>query len=167
MSFKGEVIGAEELSKTLTGLAEEVRRNTLDAALMAGATPLLSAMKAAASVSENGSRGNRLTSRNHPAGTLKRSIKILKSREGNFPTIWVKPVKGQGDPDGWYAKFVEYGHFVRKGNKGVKGKIKKGQHVTFVKARPFIRPTYDSMDGTVKAIISERIMSEVEKYVKQ
>lgn len=167
MSFKGEVIGAQELSDTLQNMAEDLRRNALDEALMAGAMPLLSAMKSAAHVSENGSRGNRLSSRNHPAGTLKRSINILKSGEGRYPTIWVKPVKGKGDPDGWYAKFVEYGHFVRKGNKGVSGRIKKGQHVEFVKARPFIRPTYDSMDGTVKNIISASIMARIEKYIKQ
>jgi len=165
--IKAEVIGADKLTETLNGLAEEMRRNILEDALMAGAMPLLSAMKSAAAVSEKGSRGNRLSSRNHPAGTLKRSIQILKSREGKFPTIWVKPVKGKGDPDGWYAKFVEYGHFVRKGMKGVKGKIKKGQHVEFVRPQPFIRPTYDSMDSSVKAIITERVMAGVEKYVKE
>jgi HK97 gp10 family phage protein len=166
--IQGSVIGASELSKTLTGLSEELRRGAIEQALEAGATPLLHAMRAAAAVSEKGSRGNRLSSRNHPAGTLKRSIQMLKSSSGGqFPTIWVKPVKGKGDPDGWYAKFVEYGHFVRKGGKGVKGRIKKSDHVEFVKARPFIRPTYDSMDSTVKSIISASIMAKIEKYIKQ
>ena len=166
--IQGTVIGADEFAKTLQILADDIKRGIMDEALMNGARPLLSAMQSAAHVSEHGSRGNRLASRNHPAGTLKRSIKILKdSVHGQFPTIWVKPIKGKGDPDGWYAKFVEYGHFVRKGNKGVRGKIKAGQHVEFVKARPFIRPTYDSMDSSVKNIISESIMSRIEKYIKQ
>jgi len=163
------ITGIDGLTRSMAALADELKRKTLHDALQLGARPLYNAMVDAAPVGVRDSRGNKLASRNHVKGNLKKSIRILRGSGEDYPTYWVKPVKGKGDPDGWYAKFVEYGHMTRVGSFGKKGRIGKNEGARMVRPKGFgfIRKTYESMDGTVKGIISEKIMGDVLKYVQQ
>ena len=143
-----EITGTEELKRKLEGLTNGVANEILRGALYENALDIKDEMVGACHVSENGVHFEKIKTRNHEAGTLARSIRVLVDKvRGNYPTIWVKPVKGQGDPDGWYAKFLEYG-------------------TRFHAPHPFIRPTYDRMQSQVREGIDAIVREDIKKYME-
>lgn len=159
-----EIIGTAQLEKKLAQIAEEVKRSILKNALLTVGREMQGYLVEAAPISKRGSHGNKLASRNHEAGNLQRSIKVLPDKKnGNFPTVWAKPIKG-GNPDGWYAKFVEYGHMTRKGAPR-KGKIRKNDLQSFVKGQGFgfIRRTFDRHEESMKQAIDTMVQEGIQK----
>jgi HK97 gp10 family phage protein len=146
MDLRTEIIGENNLLSQFDKIQENLQKK-VQGILADGAQPTLQAMISKAPKSEHGSTGNKLASRNHAPGTLKRSIGIVRSKGiGAFPTIWVKPIKTWGkDPDGWYAHFVEFGP------PGYPG----------YEAHPFVRPAVDSTIGQVESSIIRLITEEV------
>ncbi len=141
--LRAEIIGTNNLCSQFDQIQIRLQDKIKDILAKAG-EPTLQAMISGAPRSKFGAKGNKLASRNHDPGTLKRSIKILKSGGvGKFPTIWIKPVKTFGqDPDGWYAHFVEFGTVNQP-------------------AQGFIRKAYDHTKSEVENSISKSVMNEI------
>jgi hypothetical protein len=180
--IQGEVIGADVFQKAIHSLSNDIKRGIMDVAFAKASIPVYHAMRELVGKSKYGVKAHQYEKKTgkpigHPAGNLQRSIRILPYKETGamYPTFWVKPVKNQGDPDGWYAKFLEYGHFTKvertKGkiriSKATKkaARIKVNDHVRWVPPHPFIRPAYDKTQNLAMSIIKENILNKIEEYI--
>lgn len=143
MDLRAEIIGTNNLCTQFDKVHENLEKKILGILKTAG-NPTLMEMRSLAPISKKGASEQRLASRVHDRGTLKRSIKIITSKGlGRYPTIWIKPVKTWGkDPDGWYAKFIEFG-------------------TRYHPAHPFIRPAYDHTKSQVEASLKNSIINEI------
>jgi HK97 gp10 family phage protein len=137
----GEV---EQIKRQFSALGDRVQKRVFINVLKKNTRALENKMKELAPKSKYGSQGNRLESRNHPAGYLKASIGTIVSKGTNFPTIWVKPrFKGKWDP--WYA------HFPMAGTKKMK-----------VAPNPFVDKAWEEAGEGVKA----GLLSDLEKQIQ-
>lgn len=148
--FNAEVIGVDQVLLSLDSLGKKVKGSIMNKALDEAAALILNALVDAAPISEGGVKGEKVDSRNHPAGTLRRSFSIIKSKgSGDYPTRYIRPRRtGDKDTDAWYAHLVEYEYSGHKNTKGSLG---------------FIRRTVDAKENQVKDTMSQIINEEVSR----
>ena len=109
ISLEVDVSELEHLYKRLQSL--EARKRDIAAVYRDATKMLIKAYKGRIRKSKKGASKQRLESRVHRAGTLRRSIKFFTSKKYKR-VFYVGPRSGtkiKADYDGWYAHFVEYG----------------------------------------------------------
>lgn len=156
MSSYVNIVGGKELGKFLQSLPVKVEKNIMRAALRAGAGVLAKEAK-----------------KNVPVdlGDLKRSIRTSSNaRKGH-----VEASAKAGSKKAYYYAFVEFGtapHLIKAGkNKtnlvftsrsGEKIKTKQVSHPG-AKAKPYMRPAFDTKGDEAVAVVARRIRERLTK----
>jgi hypothetical protein len=144
-----EVEGLPELMNQFSALGERIQRRVFMNALKKNAAPLVEKMKELCPVSEHGVNGERLESRNHPAGYLKASIGIVVGTGSQYPTVWVRPrFKSVWDP--WYE------HFPMGGTK-----------VMEKAPVPFVDMAWDEMGAMVQRSLEENLINDIQAEINK
>jgi HK97 gp10 family phage protein len=112
--------------------------------LRQAAQPIIVAIKAKAPV---GTRTHKRGAIVYKPGNLRKSIKVLPLRRTRNAVI-VGPQARGGTPDGYYARFIEFG--TRK-----------------LSARPFVDPAVQVSFPTAEIIALELLKNRIEAYEKQ
>lgn len=106
-----------------------------------------------------------------PPGTLKKSIIVKRLEEEAAPykqayLVTVRRGKKGTAEDGYYARWVEYGHIYKPPGQALKGgkaskSAQRAAHISaggvFIPAHPYMRPAYMSKKEAAKAKIVERL----------
>ena len=149
IDVKAEFTGLDVMAKKFDGLTDANQFRSVLNALKSSVKPTLDMMRSLCPVGTVPGVSKQYPSRCHEPGNLKKSIKILSSKEGGkFPTVWVGPTIGLTQPDGWYALIVEGGH-------------KNGK--SYVPAQPYVRPSIDATQGSVASAAEAMIMNSIEQ----
>ena len=127
------ISGIEEIILKMNQLGDSVKREILEPALDTIANEIKNIM------ADNAPRRG---------GNLKASISLVKSKPGDYPTRFIGPNKTPGI-DAFYWLFVERGHHARNGD--------------WIKARPFVRKTFDSTKDWAKNALDAMVKEGIEK----
>lgn len=152
-----EVKGIPELDALFAELVGPVADRAMLDGVTEGAKVFQAAISEAARMREDTPAGNAL-----PPGKLKSSIQIRlsKLRSGKF-AAFVEPSKETRH----VARFLETGHRIVKGGRSKKAKgggfSGPGREVGFVKAYPFVRPSFEAVEETAIDAVKETILSEL------
>ena len=141
--------GGAQLDKILAKMQKSAGTKIINQSLTKASAAVRKAVKKEAPVSKEGVSGNKLSSRNHNKGTLRRSIKSGLRRKVNLgkstflASVYVQDGhknKAPNNADGWYAHFVQTGKgfsgmsswksykktsFMKKGVDGAKSAFRK------------------------------------------
>ena len=148
--------GLDQLARAMKELPKRVARNSLRAAVYAGAKVIRDQAKLKAPVAVAPLGPNQ-----PPPGTLKRSV-IMKQipelssaeRQTFFVTVRhgkkyrKQGKKGQLSQDAWYWRFVEFG-------------------TVKMAARPFLRPAFESKKRAAVQAIQDRLAQRIEQAAQE
>jgi HK97 gp10 family phage protein len=153
-----DILGGKQLAKALSELPLKIERNIMRAALRAGAKVVADEAK-----------------RNVPVDSAELKQSIRTSSNGKKGLVEANAVVGSRKK-GWYATFVEFGtapHVIKAGKNATRlsFRTKDGKWIsttqvnhTGAKAKPFMRPAFDTKgDEAVKAVadkIRERLTDQ-------
>ena len=158
MSFNVDILGGKALAKQLSELPLKIERNIMRAALRAGAAVVAAEARLNVPVDSAELKSTIRTSSNSKRGMVEANA-VVGSRK-----------------KGWYATFVEFGtapHVIKAGKNATRlsFRTKDGQWIsasevnhTGAKAKPFMRPAFDSKgEDAIKAVadkIGERLTDD-------
>ena len=132
-----------DLLKNLQKLPEKVQKRVVNGAIRASAKPIIKEARRRVPVK---------------TGNLKKSIGVTKGKtKGTIVTYHISPRKG-GKYDGFYGKWIEFGHIVRE-----KGKSKKGKVIGHVPPHPFLRPAFEAKGKEAIIAFKEYMQKRLEK----
>lgn len=142
-----KIEGIKEIQKRLDLLADHIERRLLIDVMKKSLLKAKAEAEARAPtgpvVVRTGKTGGRYS--NIP-GRLKRSFRIKKMRSDNPFMLEV-----QLQNTAYYALWVEYGHRIVRGRKGNK------RVVGSARARPFMRPTFESTKGAIQNEVTNEL----------
>lgn len=157
MSITVRVEGAEELADKLETMPNRIQRKVMRRALRQAAKPIMDKAKTLCPILEH-------ERKNRQVGALRDSIKVRagKRRKSNISVV----IGSSADwytGDQYYGAFIEFGHY--QGKPQHRGKKYRGeaQGRTWIEAKPYMRPAYESgksaalnnIIGNVKVFIEE------------
>lgn len=154
-----KVKGLAELHQALQGLPGNIERNVLRGALRAAGNVIAAAARA---------NVDRLA---HPTGVLKKSIRVsmrVRSRAG-----WVNANVKAGDKVAYYAHMVEFGtarHWIKPKNRKslfFAGLAREVVDHPGARARPFLRPAFDSQAATAMEAMADYIRNRLPKEIRK
>ena len=162
------VTGAAEVRRTFRAMGDGVQRETLEAAVLYGAQPIVAAAQLLAPM---------ITGPNprRAPGLLKRSIRAVlrQRRRADRAKVEIGPHKSSG-LDAFFGKFVEYGHTIvtrgrwslgsKDGVAGRKRVKSKGQRIGFVAPKPFLRPALLAAGTQAAARVREYLLGAIAKH---
>jgi len=140
--------GAEDFRKLCQQIPEKLHRGIFLRAFRKGFKPLESAIRSKTPIAKRDSAGNKLASRNHVRGNLRRSIGTIVGKGKKYPTAWTG-VRFHPAFDPWYAHFPVGG--TRKG----------------VKPNPFVKEAFNQQKATVISLVENELKLECEKIFKR
>lgn len=144
------VKGLSDLAKFMDELSAKLQKNVMRGAMRAGMTPVKAAVVAAAPVGPPSAAGAKKYGLH--AGSLRDSVRISSGTDGSFVFASVK-VGGKTKKGGdvWFTHIIEFtgaaAHDIVPrvaGSLFLGGIFRKVAHHPGMKARPFIRPSFDA-----------------------
>lgn len=150
-----EIIGLEELGKSMDLLSQKVQRKTVRNAVNAGAKVYRDGMKTRAP-KDTGELQNAMTIKASPdrrEGGFTALVGVKYSRKVAASSRKPGHAPSSEDP-GVYARFLEFGRPGAKGH-------------THQAAQPFIRPTFDQDTQKAEQAVGERFESEIIKGLNE
>lgn len=153
------------MANDITGIAEVERLFELVGA--APAKVLTKATRAGASIALKYAKAHVYDGYDQQTGTIKKSLKIKKERRKQGKSVYtVGP-----DASGWYAHFLDYGHWATGGvklerGKGVLNRLLRDSQttgMTWVPGNRFLRDSVDKNDEVIKQTILTGLATELDK----
>jgi HK97 gp10 family phage protein len=144
---KFELTGNVELQAQFSALQDRIQKRVLIKALKGCTKPLESKMKELCPVSKEGVSGERLESRNHPAGYLRATIGTIVGKGDKYPVVWVRPRFGNGH-DPWYE------HFPMAGTKFMTKQ-----------PTPFVDMAWDQMGPEIEASLKDDLEKNIQAEI--
>ena len=148
-----DILGAKALAKALAELPLKIERNIMRSALRAGASVIAAEAR-----------------KNVPVDTAELKSSIRTSSNSKRGMVEANAVVGnRKSKKGWYATFVEFGtapHIIKAGknSKSLSFRTKDGVwhralevNHTGAKAKPFMRPAFDSKGDAAVQAVADRI----------
>ena len=105
-----KVTGLKEMSRMLIQLPKTIESKVVHKSLSDGAKIVAKRLKALTPVAAKDSTNNKLASRNHKKGNLKRSVGVKRvTGLGDTTYMAVAGYRTRGKHDGWYGRFIDFG----------------------------------------------------------
>lgn len=156
MSNDPYIKGLTELLSELRELPGNIEKNALRTGVFRAAQMMRDRLKSAAPMSSGMPPKGKKFREKYPPGTLKRSIRA-KRRRGTKDEV------AAGITGAFYAKWVEFGHFLK-----TKGKRKSERQVIgHVPANPFIARTYETSKEDAMLEVRKGILEAIKKQIEK
>ena len=137
-------IKMKDVMKKLSKLPEKVQKRVVTGAVRASAKPIVQEAKRLVPVK---------------TGNLKKSIGITKIRsKSKTEVVFAVSPRKTAKYDGFYGRFVEFGHVLKE-----KGKGKKGKVIGHAPPKPFLRPAYEKMSDECLRAFKEYMIKRIDK----
>ena len=161
--------GIKEIDNLLVQLPKKYSKQLINNTMAdVGRKTILKDMKRLAPVwkpddEEKDWKRQKVTSRMHKPGNLRRSLGIIRGVKYwgvliGIRSEYAKFKKRTSVGDGWYAHMVEYGHWRTDS---------KSRKLYFVPPQPFLRPAFDMNKGIATNMISKVFGNVANKFLKQ
>lgn len=148
--------GLAELLSELRELPGNIEKNALRTGVFRAAQLMRDRLKAAAPMSSGVPPKGKKFREKYPPGTLRKSIRA-KRRRGTRDEV------AAGITGAFYAKWVEFGHFLKS-----TGKRKSDRQVIgHVAANPFIARTYEATKEEAMQEVRKGILEAIAKQVEK
>lgn len=174
------VQGMQELQNELKKLTGPEMESALRTAVMAGVRIVRDQAQSnfVAAVAEHDKETGGILRPQIRSGTLQRSIIAKRQGEESHPGFesYLVTVRrgGYGENDGYYAHWVEYGHWFNTTGKSTRnmGKRKReaykaeamaAGHVKFARPHPYMRPAFESKKGEAEEAIKKVLVQRIEE----
>lgn len=155
--------GLDDLDRALDELSSELKSDILATALSRAAKPfLVRASQLAPRGTEPKPEKKRLANSMRTSRRMSRTQRLVLESAGA-----ARVLAGSSSP---HAHLVEFGHAIVVGRRPTSRILRRRdtrERVGFVKARPFLRPAWDTTRDVVMASIKDEIGAALQRRIKQ